>query len=423
MLTRINFVLLAFAAALIPFIGFAEEAAYLSLKQAEDCAIERNYRLNASLQRLEQGYYGYKASKAYFLPTLSASGNLEAANSNNGAQNAIQLTQPLFDKVAIYNYKEAQIQWEILRLDTRQHICNLLFKVRNAYYTVLLHQAHLAVDQMIIQLWENEVKRHERHLEVGAGIPYELNQAKLHLKGAWIDYYSTQTDMKSAQISLSTILGLSPTSKLILTDNEIPFPSVSNNQCTFEQWKKTAILYRPQLKQQQFSFLLTQNRVCRTKAENLPTVNFYISAGNNYVYNGFSQRPSIGAGLSLDWTIFDPSNRPRLKQAKSGQSEAAANYFQAELETEAVIFDKLNLIEKLNLAYQSSEEGAVLANESMQMATKKHQLGIMSSFEYRDAIKSQHEAQQQVNQAKFDLRNAYDELVMESGFDFSCKNL
>jgi len=419
---QMNIFFLFLIATLIPFVkGSGEEGIFLTLKQAEDAAIERNYQLNASLHKLQQGYLGYKASRAYFLPKVTASANLEGTNnSSDGAQSAIQLTQPLFDRVAIYNYKEAQIQWEILRLDTRLQICNLLYQVRNAYHTVLLHQAHLAIDKMIIQLWEDEVKRHERHLQVGAGIPYELNQAKLHLNGAWIDYYSTQTDIKSSQISLLTILGLDPISKVVLTDTEISFPPVTNPQCVFEKWKETAFQYRPQLKQQQFSFLLSQNKVYQTNSEKLPTVNFFINAGHNYVYNGFTQRPNVGAGFSLDWTIFDPTIRPRLKQAKAGQSEAAANYFQEELETEAVIFDKLNEIEKLKLAYRAAEEGAALANESMQMATKKHELGLMSSFEYRDAIKSQHQAQQQVNQAQFDLRNAYDELVKESGYDFSC---
>jgi hypothetical protein len=41
----------------------------------------------------------------------------------------------------------------------------------------------------------------------------------------------------------------------------------------------------------------------------------------------------------------------------------------------------------------------------------------MSSFEYRDAIKSLHEAWQNVNQAKFDVRNAYDQLIQQTGLD------
>ncbi|WP_068468239.1 TolC family protein [Candidatus Protochlamydia phocaeensis] len=410
--------LLIFLFFLILFIdGWGQEPLLLSLKQAEDLAIQNNYQLNASLHRLEQGYYSYKSSQAYFKPKVAFSSELSIGQDQHGLDSVLRLTQPLYDRVAFYNLKESQIQWEIARLDVQQQICDLLFQVREAYYTILLNQAHLAVDQVIINLWEEEIKRQERYLALGTSIPFELNQAKLHLKGAWSDYHTTQGKIKSSRISLLKILGILPDTVFDLTEQEIPLPPLQWQEYPLDQWRQWAFCYRPQLKQEQFFYLLSQNKVCRAKAENTPSLSAYANAGHHYVNNGFDGQPYIGLGVNVDWTLYDPTNKPRIRQAKEESKEAASNYYQSELEANAIIDDLLNEIEKFYLVYLNAQEGCALAEEGMQMATKKHQLGMMSSFEYRDAIKTLHEARQQINQAKFDLRNAYDRLIQQVGLD------
>lgn len=395
----------------------------LSLKQAENIAVSNNYQIKASLHRLEQGYYGYRASRAFFKPQMYFESAIDLAQDENGLNAVLRLTQPLFDKVAHYQLKESEIQWEILKLQVQQQICDILFEVRNAYYTILLNQAHLAVDQVVLQLWEEEVKRQERLLELGAAIPFELNQTKLQLKSAWSDYYDSQGDIKSSQIKLLTIMGLAPTTSFNLVETEIPLPAFDWKNCQIEQWKQWALQYRPQLKEEQFLYLLSQNKVSQAKAERLPTVSFYANAGNRYVNNGFAGQPYVGTGLNIDWMLYDPSNKPRTRQAEEGCKEAASNYYQVALETDSIIYTLLNELDKTYLAFQNAQEGAILAEQGIQMAIRKHQLGMMSSFEYRDAIKTLHEAQQQVNHAKFDLHIAYDRLIQETGLDLKqyCK--
>lgn len=216
---------------------------------------------------------------------------------------------------------------------------------------------------------------------------------------------------------INTKLALAPKTDLQLSEVEIPLPPAEQQQCHLEQWIELAFNYSPQLKQGHFEFMQAENKICQTKSEKLPTVNFYANAGHSYVYNHIAQNTIAETGVSLNWNLYDPTNRPRLKQAKEAKMEAASKYFQLELDVETAIYDFLNEIEKSQLAFQLAQEGAILAEEGMKMATKKHQLGMMSAFEYREAIKTHHEALQQVNQAKFDLRNAYDRLIQQAGID------
>lgn len=398
---------------------WCQEPLQLSLKQAEDLAIQNNYKINASLHFLEEGYFGYRASKDYFLPNLAFSGTADISKEQHGLDSALKLVQPLYNKVAFYQSKEAQIQWEQLKLDVQQQICDILFQVREAYYEIILNQAHLAVDQKVIETWQNELKRQQRHLELGQSIPYEVNQTQLHLKNAWIDFYETEKNIQSSKIRFLTILSLTPDISFTLLENDIPLPQFYMKKSDMDQWKRWAFQYRPELKQEQFAVMLSQNKILETKAENSPKVSLFANVGHRYINNGFDHQPYMGVGVNLDWSLYNPSNKQRIKQAKEGSQGAACSYYQIELETIAAIYNLLNEIEKLYQSYLIAEEGAILAEEGLQLATKKHQLGAMSAFEYRDSIKTMHEAKQMVNQAKFDLRNAYDRLVQHTGIDLS----
>lgn len=398
--------------------GWSEEQPLqLSIERGENIVIQNNYTINAALHRLEQGYHGFRASKAYFKPQLNFSSDIDFAQNDNALDAVLKLTQPLYDKVAFYQLKEAQIQWEMSKFELQTIICDILFDFRTAYHTVLLNQAHLAIDEIVIKLWSDELKKQERFFELGDAIPFEINQTKLHLKNAWRDYYDTQSEIQTSQIQLLTILGLAPNTPLHLIEKEISFPTFDHKECVWEKWKERALKYRPQLKQEQFAYLLSQNKVSQTKAENLPTLSFYANAGNRYVNNGFTGQPYVGTGVNLNWMLYDPTNKPRTKQAEEVRREAASNYYQVELETEAIIYALLKAIDKSFLAYQNAHEGAILAKQGMEMATRKRELGLMSAFEYRDTIETMHEAQSQVNQTLFDLHQAYHRLIKETGLD------
>jgi hypothetical protein len=95
--------------------GWSQESA-LSLKQAEEISIQNNYQINASLHRLEQGYYGYKASCAYFKPQVNFAGQADAAKEEHSLDGVLRMTQPLYDRVAFFKIKKKQNKMEKLKL-------------------------------------------------------------------------------------------------------------------------------------------------------------------------------------------------------------------------------------------------------------------------------------------------------------------
>jgi len=401
--------------------GWSNPPLLLSLRAAEDFAMQNNKQMNASLHALEQGYYGYRASQDAFLPkvTFAVQGSVGKSDSEHqySVDSALQITQRLYDPKATYYLKEAQIEWERLRLAVQEEICEILFQVRQAYHEVLLNQARLAVDQIIIHLWEEELNKEKRHLELGVAISYQVNQVQLELKKGWMDYYETEKRILHSQLTLLTLLGLPPNTPFHLSEQEISLPPNDWQRCSVEQWKAWAFQYRPQLQREELAFLLRQTKGSQIKAECFPTLNLYGIAGHRYVNEGFDRQPSVAVGVNLDWTLYDPSHGQRIKQAKESLREAASNYAQKELEAEAIVYELLNEIKHSYLFYLAAQEAAGIAEEGMRMVSRKHELGIFSLFESREAIKNLHEAKQKVNQAVFDLRHAYDRLIQQTGLD------
>lgn len=395
---------------------FSQELLNLSLEQAENLAIENNYKIHAGLHRLEQRYYAYRTSKDHFLPSLALSAQWNVAQEGHGLDNALRLTQSLYDQTACYQLKEAQIQWEFIRFEVQQQICDTLLQVREAYDEVVLNQAQLAVDSAIIQIWEEELKRQESHLALGTLIAFEINQTRLQLKNAWIDYYDTQKKMRISQYKLLTLLGQTPGTVLSISENDLALPP-QKGQMEATVWKEWSLQYSPELKQEQFNFLLSQVKIKQVKAENIPTVSLYANAGHRYVNNGFDHQPYVGVGVAIDWTLFNPARQHQMKQAQAGKKEALANYYQVELENEAAIYSLLSELEQSYHVYAVAHEGSLLAQEGINIATKKHQIGQLTTFEYRDTIKTLREAEQKINQAKFELRRTYYRLKRQVGID------
>ncbi len=415
------------------------ESLKISLEQAEDWVIENNYQLQADLHSAEQGYYGYRAAGDYFLPSLSVRASADFAKQRHGVDAVVKLTQPLYDKLAHCRLKEAQMQWEYLKLEWREKICHLLFEVRRAYDEILLHSARLEMDRMVIELWQEELKRVERSADLGASILYEVQEAKFHLNNAWIDYYSTERKRNESQIQFLSLLslpsdtpleleggflslqtvedGLGGTSQTLVKENKEEVLLGAEKRELAEKWIAQAFSFCPALQKARFACWLSRNQMEQVKAERYPTVSLYANAGHAYVNNGFDQQPNVGVGLNVEGALYSPVNRQKIKQAQAGRQSAASRYEEAELQVTAKTHRLLSEIEHCHRIYRTAKEGALLAEEGRKVAARKHEEGAMSAFEYRESVKNFREAQLRVIQAQADWRNAYHRLVEHAGID------
>lgn len=418
------------SAALVPLFvcsaAHAQESLHLTLGRAEAIALENNYDLLSSASDLKQEAFGLAATKGLFYPTLTFSSTANSGQSDAGDDNFIDsqllLTQTIYNKTASLAVKESALSCERAALQMQQQMIDTLYAIRNAYHALLLSRMHYAVDQMVIEIWKEECHRQERLIALGASIPLDFTQARLHLKGAKIDALNRESDIRSQEIALLTLLGLPPGTSILLEEAEMVPPSPEWLSVKREQWMKWALCHRPALKIEQLNFSVADNRVRSTQAERLPTVSAFASAGHNYIVNGFVAQPSAGVGVNLDWILYDPTNKPRTKQAKEAKAQAATSYRQSELETAAMVYDEIFTLHKANQSYVIAKEGAELAEESLRMAKKKQELGLLTSFEYRDIVESLHEAKHGVNAALFDLCNSFDALVRDVGLDLTCRS-
>lgn len=387
----------------------------------EEIALKNNLDILGSLSRLEGGGFDVESKQKLFYPSVTFSSNVNTGQNDYcdcGMNSLLEITQPLYDKAAQCAISQSKIERDRRCFQLRKQICDTLFAVRSAYFTYLLHLTHLEIDREVIQVWKNEVTRQEKRLQLGSSIPLELAQTKLHLKEANIDLNKTESSVCKSRIDLLYVCGFPPNASVIFLNEFTPYPPSTLNTREMERWKQIAFENSPDLKDAQLACESAKMEVSKIKGEHWPTLSAYASAGHNYIYNGFAFQPALGAGVNLDWMLYDPTNKPRLKAAQEALKGSGYGYSLLELQIEGTIYALLNEIEKNAQSYLVAKEGSSLAEESVQIALKKTEQGLMSPFEYRDLIDQWHFAKQQESQALYDWRVSYATLIRFVGFDF-----
>jgi outer membrane protein TolC len=411
----------------------------LILEQAESIAMTHNYTILSLYHRLNQRYYQYQEKKGECLPqaTLSVQPQIE----ENRFKSPVDLSvkQILYDVETGYHIKESRIDYAITKLELYKEIVDVLFQVRQAYFEVILGQHQQVVEESIVTHIQEDLDRHEKQVKLGALSSLEINQIKLQLNKALVEYYDSQRRVKVGLYQLLNLLGFPPQTPIQLASQEIPLPPFEElnrftqlTQCsvqmlstqTLQQWENLAMSYRPELKQEQANVIKAQVEIGRYQHPYRPTVSAFANVGHACTFKNFSQRHHWNAGIAVEWTLLDGYKRQnRLKQAKAASAEATSIEVQTQLETKNEVHRLLAEMEKEFQSYLVAKESERLGQEAITMATRKQQLGSLPYMEYLESIKSWRETRRDVNQAKFDLLNAYFNLVKFSGADLIYSSL
>ena len=129
-------------------------------------------------------------------------------------------------------------------------------------------------------------------------------------------------------------------------------------------------------------------------------------------------KDSWKTGIQCTWSLFDGFARKRaLSEAHALKRAAEYTYKDTKAALYVDIKERLYAIEEGILSYFAAKEGASLAEDAITEAKQKRDLGLISSFEYRDLAKDLTQAKQNFNQASFNLLMAYYSLRKSAALD------
>ncbi|MCB1136452.1 MAG: TolC family protein [Chlamydiia bacterium] len=439
----------------------------LTLEKAEKFALRHNKTLRSLRWAVVSGAWKRCDARSKFAPKLSLEATItrsdfRAENPSTSIKEKLTVDQIIYDTASYYGVCAADLDARQLEISLLSLTNNILFDVRSAYYEMIVSEEELQVQEENVQILGDALRREERKYEVGESTKFDVRQSKVAVANALSSYYRSVRNYKVAQNTLLTALGLEPNDdvQLVIEERDIPVMAVpllrakaeslgwtegrteeEKNDLVAETfrvysqddasrdrifseadiwlWEQRAMDARPAIKRSCVNLMKARNTLNSRYGERHPKITFSATGTNNagssfHIHKKFMEGEFGG---KLTWCLFDAGRHFRIRSARSERCDAMVKYEEEVQQTKRVIADSFHDLEGALLSYFAATQSVILAEEAIELAANRRDLGVITPLEYRDVANSLTTARQQFNRASFTLMRSYYSLRREAGVD------
>ncbi|NCF70560.1 MAG: TolC family protein [Chlamydiales bacterium] len=425
----------------------------LTARFAEQMALEKNRDIQVLRKELESEEYAYLQIVSHFYPKVTLRSEYRKKKSDEGSDSKelsgrVSLEQKLVSSDNYYDIKRGSLVLERKKLDLANLENQVLFEVRKAYYNTVLSSEQILVNQDNIARLSGAVAKEKQRVDLGEAIEFDLEQSKVALANAFIDYYKAIRDFKSNLNTLANLIGLEGREhrNIEITESLIPIMDVKDlkekidfldkqkkaknrsktqllKQAIFSEqevqvWEKVALKLRPDMVQLSIQQREAQLNTSQKIGDYYPELKAFAN------YSRGQSSSDWNAGVALDWDLFDGLGREyRIKQA--GRSGLAKQLELSRLEEviRTDVRDRIYDLEASLLSYLSSKKSVALAEHAHELAKNRRQIGEITNLEYRDASDALKSSKHDYNVQGFNLLVAYFNLRKEAALDVGALNV
>lgn len=319
----------------------------------------------------------------------------------------LQLTQPLIRVQNFYAYSASELLVEQAHAQFTQAEQDLILRVTQAYFDVLVAQESIEVTEAQIRATGEQLALAKRGVEAGTNAITDLHEAKSRADLARSQRVAAQNELEGKKAELEKMLEQGPVMLAALKPTvAIPRPQPDSAQSWIEQARES----NPAVLAPIAALGAAEAEISKNRAGHLPTLDMVASYGNNYSSGSVSTpsdfetlTESSLVGIQLIVPLFaGGATNSRVVEAIANKNKA-----QAELEvarrqagTEAkkaysAIINGLIQVEALESAVESSKS-AVNGNQA------GYKLGIHMNIDVLNAEQQLYTAQRDLIKARFD---------------------
>ena len=384
------------------------------LAQGSDPTFESaRYALEAVQQRIPQ-------ARSALLPVINTTGNKGTTHANTEFTGVpavdrnmhswawtLQLTQPLIRASSLYAYwqSESIVEQAVAQYDQAQQ--DLLLRVAQAYFGVIVAQDAIAASDAEVQALEEQLAQVKRGFEAGTHSLTDIDDTQARLGLARSQRVAAKNDLESKRADFEKVTGQSLTQLSVLQAAAVP---AQPQPLDARAWMDQARTNHPAVRAQRAALAAAQSEMKKNRAEYAPTLDLVASKGSNYSSNSlttpndYSTRAnSTQVGLQLTIPLYAGG----ATNAKVVEAIANKNKAQADLEAAsrqaatdaqqafAGVVNGLAQIDALNVALDSAHS-AVKGNRV------GYQLGIRINVDVLNAQHQLYTAQRDWTKARYD---------------------
>ena len=425
----------------------ADEAAVLTLQEAEARALAGHHRLAASRHNAEAAAQRVGQSASSLYPTVSATSNYShtdvfgteadsatvvttpGAGSNipvvvtgssqrkGGARKSLSagltVRQTLLDFSRPHQLEQARQNEEVVLAEMDGIRQDVLLEVRKAWLTAFIDQTILDIRRETVANREARLAQAQAFYRQGTKARIEVATAEADLAQARLAALQAETQLQVDWVALNVAMGqTSPSPYRLELDPEWDLVP----ELDWERILQTALARRPELRVLQARLRGQLAALRALHAESLPTL-----SANATLQGSGAPTPLDGTwtvGTSLNWSLFDGF----LRQYRDGEARATARSLAEQFEQQRIavyqeVTTRLVQVRQAAGQIQAARTSLEAARESHRLAAARYQVGVGSSLELSDAELALAQAQTDLASAANALRTARAELSRAVGVE------
>lgn len=418
----------------------------MDLSEAYRLAVEQDPQLRAAQARLRASGELDNQARALFLPDINiqAGANQNWENTDFGGQGresvdyqswsaGVELVQPLFRRESFAIADQNEILQDQAGLQYAQSQQDILLRVSEAYFDMLLAQDTLEFTEAELEAVESELRRAERALEVGSGTVTDRDEARARVDRVEAQRLRAQNDLQIARENLRSVIGRPPADLAGLREDFTAQPPSPDSP---EVWADRAERNNLTVRLSEGEFRRSRAEIRRIEGERSPRVDLVASYGRNY------QSDSLGfgggqAGTGIDGDVDSEQTQVGISvtmplytggrigsQSREAQAERDAFFEesidakrQARLQAESAY---LNLVS--NLRQISALEQALESVRSTERSTRRGlEVGLRTTLDVLNIQRDRFATKRDLAEARYNYLLNYLQLqvAVGSGLDGS----
>lgn len=406
-------------------VGPAPGAATVSLADAVDIALKKNFGLLTAADSVQSARINYSAARAQFYPQLipsysrasgSSSFGLEASQrlpwtggslsatalmtSVPGADLAVTrstgmqflLRQPLLRgfgpnaaHYALRNSRRArQAQERSFELGRQR----LAVDVARSFYQIVQQRQLLTVSRQSLRRSQSLRKASEARLAVGLVSKLDVFRAELQASQAQDSMVRAQAALDTALEQFRVLLGLSPTEPLEPQTVELS-ERLKDEVEPMDALLERARARRLELQEGRDQIDDARRTVSLSRQNMLPQLDLNLGftqggLGTTF-FNAFGSDRRVNVYFSASYPVERSSERANKAVAEIDVAARTRSVRQQELQVEAEVRAAVRELDRIRKSVELQKKGVEVAEQQRRLATLRYQRGLASNFDVVDA--------------------------------------
>ncbi len=407
----------------------------LSLNQAIEMALEKNYSIILQQNELQIARNNNTLGNAGFLPTvdlnavqnntINSTNQRTSAGTEKNVNNAhgnslsagVSLDWTLFDGFSMFANRSTLEKFEQMgETQARMTVENTITDVILSYYGIVQQKKMVQVLRDAAALSFERKKVAQAKVSLGSGSQLMLLQSSVDLNSDSTQLILQFAAVANGQADLNRLLGRDPGVTFNVTDTiDLKEP------LTYDYLVERSATQNTDLLVARINQRLAELSVQNARSQRYPQLD--LNAAYNYNtlnsqtgYLEYNKSYGPSYGLTLSYNLFDGSRVNRqVKNAGIERNSADIRYKDTDLGIKTDIFKLYNDYHSNMELVRLETSNQEVSRENVKVALEKYRLGAISDIELRETQKKMIDAQYQLLLSEFQAKRAETELLRISG--------